>query len=175
MNQRTEETLVALLMQRDEAAMEELYERYGRALHGIIFQIVKSEELAYDTLQEVLLKIWKKIDQYDATRGRLFTWMLNIARNAAIDVVRSPAYQQWQQSYDIATNAYHLRGESMNVAHIGLEDLVAQLRPEHREMIDVLYFKGYTQQEAAEALNMPLGTVKTRVRAALNALRKIVH
>ncbi|HVG12982.1 MAG TPA: sigma-70 family RNA polymerase sigma factor, partial [Flavisolibacter sp.] len=86
--------LIALLKNKDEQAFSYLYDNYAGALYGVVKQIVTDLEVGNDVLQEVFVSIWKKIDSYDATKGRLFTWMLNIARNAAIDKTRSKNYQQ---------------------------------------------------------------------------------
>jgi RNA polymerase sigma-70 factor (ECF subfamily) len=88
-----EHELVALLKAKDNQAFSYLYDNYAGALCGIVKQIVGDMELANDVMQEVFVSIWRKIDTYDASKGRLFTWMLNIARNAAIDKTRSKNYQ----------------------------------------------------------------------------------
>ena len=85
----TEQELISLLKSRDNRAFGYLYDNYSAALFGIITQIVGDMELANDVLQEVFINVWRKIETYDPTKGRLFTWMLNIARNASIDILRS--------------------------------------------------------------------------------------
>lgn len=127
-------------------------------------------------LQEVFIKIWQHIDAFDASKGRLFTWMINIARNSAIDVLRSGKFQAFRKNLDIDTSVYK-ENEYLAVIDatdtIGLNKLVADLHEDHRKVIDLAYFKGYTQEEIAEELNIPLGTVKTRCRNALLQLKKI--
>jgi RNA polymerase sigma factor (sigma-70 family) len=101
LNQETkysEQELVILLQQRDNRAYSYLYDNYSAALNGIIRPIVNDNEQADDVLQEVLINIWRKIEFYDASKGRLFTWFLNIARNAAIDKVRSKGFRNSQQT-----------------------------------------------------------------------------
>jgi RNA polymerase sigma-70 factor (ECF subfamily) len=174
-----EEQLVALLKQKDKQAFNLLYDNYSAALFGVVLKVVPSKMLAEDILQEVFLKIWRNVEQYDPTKGRLFTWMLNIARNNAIDALRSKAHKQEHQNDAIEDrpalfNASHLSTEQ-KVEHIGLEKWVGSLKEEHRVLIDLIYFQGYTQVEVAEKLQIPLGTVKTRIKIAINHLREIIQ
>ncbi len=172
-----EKELVLLLRQRDKRGFSALYDNYSPALYGIIRKIVRSEELAQDVMQDAFVKIWKNIDGYDASKGTLFTWILNIARNTAIDRVRSQSFKQTQSAQSLNGNSPLPEVASAThqaVDHIGLDKVLPLLRPEHQEIIEYVYFKGYTQTEVAESLNMPLGTVKTRVRMAIDHLRKIL-
>lgn len=168
-----DETFIAQLKERNESAFSKLYDNYSGALYGVLVRMLNNEELAQDALQEGFVKIWKNIDSFDAGRGNLFTWMLNIVRNHAIDQLRSKNMKQKIQKLD--DNVRNIN-KSVNTAidddHIMLKELVDTLKPEHRQMIEMAYYKGYTQEELAEELNMPLGTVKTRARAALLQLRK---
>ena len=171
-----ETQIISLLHQRDKEAISLIFQHYGKVLLGNIARIVRGEEVAKDVLQEVLVKIWKNGPTYDPKKGRLFTWMLNISRNAAIDKIRTKEFRiaqniQKEDSHVSVTNhpdsAYH-----MPIDHIGLSAEVAKLEPKYVEVIDFIYFKGYSQSEAAKALDIPLGTLKTRVRYAVNELRK---
>jgi RNA polymerase sigma-70 factor (ECF subfamily) len=142
----------------------------------VIDRIVRSEDISNDVLQEAFVKIWKNIDTYSNDKGSLFTWMLNICRNMAIDMTRSKQYRQETQNQNVEDYVNVInRSEHVQLKtdHIGLKDLVARLKPEHRLLIDKIYFEGYTQEEASEELNIPLGTVKTRVRAAIIQLREV--
>jgi len=152
-----------------------LYENYAGALRSVIFNIVNEEELANDVLQEVFIKIWKQIDTYDNLKGRLFTWMLNISRNASIDTVRSKSFQNNRQNRELTEDVYTAAGSSqINTDVMGLRKVVHQLKEEYRVLVDLSYFQGYTQDEIAKALGIPLGTVKTRLRTALIQLRDII-
>lgn len=159
---------------RDKAAFAELYDNYSAALLGVVLKITRNREIAEDVLQESFVKIWKNIDSYNEERAALFTWMLNIARNDAIDKIRTKAYrtetQNIEESVDIVDrdNNVELRQDSLD-----MKRLVAKLNPQQKEVIDAVYFNGYTHEEASEVLNIPLGTLKTRVRAAMKELRKI--
>ncbi len=130
--------------------------------------IVPDRDIANDVLQEVFVKIWRQIETYDNTKGRLFTWMLNVARNASIDTIRNKNYQHSQQSKELTENVYYKAGSvQINTDKIGLRKIVYKLKEDYRVLIELSYFEGYTQDEIAKMLNIPLGTVKTRLRSAL--------
>jgi RNA polymerase sigma-70 factor (ECF subfamily) len=176
-----EDALVALLKQRNQQGYSLLYDNYARALYGVILKIVKSQELAADVLQEAFVKIWKNIDSYDKKKGSLFTWMLNIARNLAIDKTRSQQYRQGLKNQplenfvglvEIPGDAY-LETETKTDL-IGIDKILSSLRPDYQVLINLLYFQGFTQAEAAKELDIPLGTVKTRIKAALDQVREMV-
>jgi RNA polymerase sigma factor (sigma-70 family) len=170
-----EHDLVLRLRQKDEAAFGYLYDHYSAALYGVIKQIVPDGEQVNDVLQEVFINIWRRIDSYDSTKGRLFTWMLNIARNAAIDRTRSKAYQEEMRRESLeddtmAANAVVRPG----LDDYGLKKQLYKLKEEHRLLIDLSYYQGYTHEQIAKALSMPVGTVKTRIRSALIQLRTLL-
>jgi RNA polymerase sigma factor (sigma-70 family) len=171
----TEQELVSLLRNRDNKAYAYLYDNYASALNSIILQIVNDAELANDVLQEVFVNIWRRIEQYDAGKGRLFTWMLNIARNASIDTLRSKSYQNSRKNQSIQDNVDTIQVTDVlqpGIDTIGLRKVLEKLKEEQRILIELAYFKGYTHEEIAELENIPLGTVKTRIRNALIQLRE---
>jgi len=171
----SEHQLVSLLKQRDNKAFEYLYDNYSGALYNIVMQILGDVDLANDVLQEVFVNIWRKIESYDSVKGRLFTWMLNITRNAAIDVLRSRSYQNSQKNQSISDHAEFDSGgktAQLNVDNIGVRKMLEKLKREQRVLIELAYFKGYTHEEIAEIESIPLGTVKTRIRSALIQLRE---
>jgi RNA polymerase sigma-70 factor (ECF subfamily) len=168
------ESLIAMLSERNTEGMEILYDNYSSALYGVIHRIVQNEKIAEDVLQETFLKIWNNFKQYDPAKGRLFTWMVNVARNMAIDKVRSKEFSQNQKNRPLSDTVSFVDFDNQatyNPETIGLKEMVRKLEPEYRQIIDLLFFGGYTQSEAAEKLNIPLGTVKTRSRAAIMKLR----
>ena len=164
--------LVQRLLARDEMAMGLLAARYSHSLLAVIMRLVRDRALAEDLLQEGLLKVWTSIAGYDADKGRLFTWMVRVCCNQAIDAMRSPRYRfhQGNKPLDGAGAQRTPAPMSFNPEHIGLRELTRRLKPRQQEVIDLLYFGGCTQVEAAEELAIPLATVKTRARAALVAL-----
>jgi RNA polymerase sigma-70 factor, ECF subfamily len=170
-----EEDLVLLLQSKDERGFSILYDNYSSALYGVILKIVRTEEIAADVMQDAFVKIWKNIEGYNRTKGTLFTWMLNVARNTAIDKIRSQDFQNSQRNQDLDSTVEIIDSQAnsqFDIDAIGLKKVVENLRPEHRQMIDLLYFQGYTQAEVAEEFSIPLGTVKTRVKAAIVHLRQ---
>ncbi|MFN8354319.1 MAG: sigma-70 family RNA polymerase sigma factor [Spirosomataceae bacterium] len=172
-----EEELVAMLRRREQRAFTILYDNYSGALYGIILKIVRDEDIAADVMQDSFVKMWRNIDAYNATKGSLFTWMLNVSRNTAIDKIRSQDYQQSQQNQPIESTVSIVEQSEpieTQVDAIGLRKVIDTLRPEYRTLIELIYFQGYTQAEVSEELGIPLGTVKTRVKAALTQLRGLV-
>jgi len=173
---QSEEELVACLQRNDRGAYEYLYDHYSAALYGVIHRVVAHDETANDVLQEAFVKIWNGIGSYDAKKGKLFTWMLNISRNMAIDKTRSKDYnnnQKNQSTENVVSQIGRLKTDSIRPDHIGLAEIVDKLDPNEKFLIDLTYFKGYTQSEIAEEYNIPLGTVQTRLRRANMNLRKI--
>jgi RNA polymerase sigma factor (sigma-70 family) len=172
----TEQELVAALKDRDAGAFNYLYDHYSASMYTVVKQMVHNSETANDVLQEVFVNIWRKIESYDPAKGRLFTWMLNIARNASIDTLRSRSFQNSQKNQEITETVHNISGPSSltNIDSIGLRKLLQKLKPEYRMLIELAYFKGYTQEEIAEIEDIPLGTVKTRIRNALIQLRSFL-
>ncbi|MES2389695.1 MAG: sigma-70 family RNA polymerase sigma factor [Bacteroidota bacterium] len=171
-----EETLVSLLQQGEAQAFNTLYDNYSPALYGILLKIVKVEEEAEDLLQEAFLKIQANIYRYDRSRGTLFTFMLNITRNLAIDRLRSAGHINRQKTDNSDSYVHIPDSQTSDLQHeyIGLAETVEKLKPEQRRLIDLAYFQGYTQTEISEEYDIPLGTVKTRMRAAIQTLRKLL-
>lgn len=169
-----ESQLVAWLQDRNQQVMSVLYDRYSAALFGVIKKVVLDEAAAEDLLQETFLKIWRSGTQYSADKGRLFTWMLNVARNTAIDYIRSKRFKESIQTDELDVHTVVNERVTTPVDHIGLKEVIATLKPEHQQVLDLLYFGGLTQDQAAEELGIPLGTVKTRARTAVQVLRKLL-
>ncbi|QHV95188.1 RNA polymerase sigma factor [Spirosoma endbachense] len=171
-----EDELVEALKARSQKAYSVLYDRYAPTLLAIICKVVKDNDEAENVLQDTFVKIWRHIDSYDAGKGRLFTWILNIARNTGINFLRSQRNSDHTDIQTLADSVHTDRNaisDAINVNHIGVSDTVARLDPKLRQMIDLIYFEGYTQQEVADHLKMPLGTVKTRTRMALQQLKDL--
>ena len=170
----SQEELLALINKKDERAFTHLYDMYSKSLFSVINVLIKNREEAEDVLQEVFVKIWKNIDSYNEGKGRFYTWILNIARNTSIDKLRSKNFNNSQKNLS-SDNFVHLLDESNKSAFkidaIGIQEFIQKLKPKCIALIDLLFFKGYTQQEASEALEIPLGTVKTQNRNCINDLR----
>ncbi len=168
-----QDALVQGLVRQYPGALSELCDRYCAALFGIVLPIVQSQELAEQFIQDIFMKVWKRCNDYDAGKGRLFTWLLIIARNTAIDATRTAYFQHYKKTDSPCLLVYMPGSDLSNTDHIGLRDIVTGLDGKYRDLIDLVYFKGYTQEEAAEELGVPLGTVKTRLRHAIGALRQV--
>lgn len=173
----TEEDLITLIRSGNQNAFSYLYDNYSKALFGVIYNIVGNATEAEDILQNVFLKIWSNFYLYDQEKGRLYTWMLNIARNSAIDYTRSRQNKMNLKNFssDMLVNEIN-KAHSNNVSydHIGLKNVLDELKQDHQTIIDLAYYKGYTQEEIAKKLNLPFGTVKTKVRQAIITLRRII-
>ena len=171
----SEEELVSKLKSQDTLAIQALYDMYSGALLGVISRIIQHTEVAEDLLQETFIKIWNSAGSYDNSKGRLFTWMMNIARNLSIDKLRSKDFKNSNKNQDIENNVDFIDAQkevTFNADLLGIKELVTSLKPEFKTVLDMVYFKGYTHVEAAEELNLPLGTVKTRIRMGIMELRK---
>jgi RNA polymerase sigma factor (sigma-70 family) len=172
-----EAQLVDKLRSRDRKALEYLYDHYSAAVYGVILRIVIREEVAEEVLQDVFLKIWDRFDNYDSSKGRLFTWIINIARNQAIDKTRSKEIGKGKRTADIENVVDRIdaaRHAEQETDSIGLKDVLKSLSKEQQFVIEYLYLRGYTQSELAEEFNLPLGTIKTRLRLAMQQLRIIL-
>ena len=155
-------------------ALEYLYDNYAGALYSVVFRIIKREDIAEEVLQDVFLKVWDKFEQYDTAKGKLFTWLVNIARNQAIDKTRSKEINQELKTGGIEKLVHSVDSQKQveqDTEAIGVKEILKKLPEEQQFVMEHLYFKGYTQSELAEEFNIPLGTVKTRTRMALQQLR----
>lgn len=168
--------ILSLLLSRDEKGFNYLYKNYSGALYGVIIRIVRYEEEANEVLQDVFVKIWNSIKSFDANKGSLYTWMLNIARNSSIDRLKSKSFQNHlknQELPDFVHDHAHLSTEQKHEFN-EIQKGVNTLREDYKILINKAYFGGFTQEEISEELGIPLGTVKTRTRAALLELKNIL-
>ena len=173
-----EELLISNFKKKDVKAFEILYEMYYKNILGVVFNIVRDKATAEEVTQDAFIKAWNKADTYSEKKGRFFTWILNIARNASIDKVRSKDFKNASKNLDgqifVDILGTH---DNLNTATdaIGIKKFVNQLAETCKSIIELLYFKGYTQKEASESLKMPLGTVKTKSRNCINSLRLMLQ
>lgn len=171
--------LVKLVQSKSEKGFHTLYNKYCGALYGIILKLVKRTDVADDLLQDTFVKIWKHIDSFDSSRGTLYTWMLNIARNQAVDYLRSATHQKelLQVEIDLFSHCTdsigNITSNSCAIEFRDFKNKALQLNPKYTEVIDLIYFYGWTQEQTAEILKLPLGTIKTRARKALSLLKML--
>ncbi len=173
----SEEELIVLLKEKNENGFHYLYDHYSGALYGIVLRIVQSKEYAEEVIQDVFVKIWNSIHQYDASKGRFYTWMINIARNTAIDYLKSKGFQNElknQSLPDFVYNTAELSTTNNSSDYIGFSNVLENLEVDKQELINLAYYQGYTQHEISEKLKIPLGTVKTKMRNALMKLKDLL-
>lgn len=167
-----QELIIPLLKARDKAAIELLYDHYAKALFGVVLRIVHSRELAEQVMQDTFVKAWRCGENYDESKGRLFTWLLKIARNTAIDATRTSHFRQGQRTDSLNETTCPGCGHAFNADTLGLRELVVGMDEKYGQLIELVYFQQFTQKEASETIGLPLGTVKTRMRRAISTLRK---
>ena len=177
----SEEELILLLKTGDQSAFSYLYDNYAGALNTVICKLISDQHLAEDILQEAFVKIWNNFPNYDSLKGRLFTWMLNITRNLTIDTIRSKGYRKQakiQNSGNAVDNTVDTISSNTNTIEsfdaLGIRKHLTLLKDDQKQIIDLAYFGGFTQDEISKQLAIPLGTVKTRMRTAIMELRKIL-
>lgn len=166
--------LAELLKAKNREAFSTLYDQYSATLFNIIGKIVRNTKASEELLQDIFIKVWKNIDRYDASKGTLFTWMLNITRNTCIDYLRSSRHKRELNSHPLDEGETTLTA-GCNMPYTPenseLRGWALKLDHKYRQIIDLIYFWGYTQEDVSKILNIPLGTVKTRSRNGLQQLR----
>lgn len=173
----SEEELIYLLKNRDQFAFSYLYDNYSAVLFGIIYKMLENREVSEDVLQEAFIKIWNNFTNYDPSKGRLFTWMLNLTRNLTIDTIRSKGYKKQakiQNSENAVNNITDKANTTDRFDALGIRKHLTLLKNDQKEIIDLAYFGGLTQEEISQKLDIPLGTVKTKMRTAILELRKVL-
>lgn len=167
--------LIARLRDKDENAqnaMADLYDRYSGIVYGVALRVLGDTTAAEDVLQEVFLQLWRKPEIFDAERGRLAPWLAVIARNRAIDVVRKRPHEEDVDEIPIASGVDLEEISARRLAVEKVRGVLANLPPEQRTALEMAFFAGMTHTEIARKTGEPLGTVKTRIRSALLAVRK---
>ena len=170
---KLEQHIVSLLQDEDKRAIPLIYENYSDTLYGIILKVTNNEALAEDALQETFIKVWRYAKKYDASKAKLFTWLYRIARNTAIDKLRSHNLKFDKEIQISNSNVHRLPAMSLNQDTIDLKKHVATLDTKYQIVLKALFFEGMTQQEASDELEIPLGTIKSRLKIGLRELKKI--
>ena len=168
--------LVQRMQRRDSRALAELYDRYGRIVYALILRVVRDVGIAEDLVQETFLRVWNRVHGFDAQKGSIGPWLLAVARNRAIDYLRSAAGRERNAVEYEETDHPALYGNMEKDILASdkarrVKSAVEKLSPNQRQVIELAYFEGLSQTEMAERMGQPLGTVKTWVRTALKNLR----
>lgn len=172
MSSLIEKHIIALLAEKDEKALSLLYDHYGETLYGVACKVVQDEDLAQDVLQESFIKIWKNANTYDASKAKLFTWIFRITRNTAIDKLRSLQNTAHKEIQIAVSDVYTMGENSIIPEHLDVRENLEKIAPKYKIVLEALFFQGMTQQEASKALNIPLGTIKSRLKTGLRELGK---
>jgi RNA polymerase sigma factor (sigma-70 family) len=172
----SDEALVALCARADQAALAELYDRYGRVAYGLAFRVLRDEGLAEDAVQEAFLAVWRSAARFIPERAKASTWILTLVHRRAVDQVRRSERRR-AEPLDLAPD--ETDGSTEDVAWLRLERERVQaalrlLPDQQREALELAYYGGFTQSELAERLGQPLGTIKSRMFAGLARLRELL-
>jgi RNA polymerase sigma-70 factor, ECF subfamily len=173
--------LIERLRSRDPQAMADLYDRFSKVVFSVIVRVVRNASVAEELTQEAFLRAWNRGGDFDASRGRIGPWLLTIARNRAIDYLRSTAGQQQANTFELVSServTLFVNNEQRMLDQEQARRIRAgfsKLNENQRKVLELAYFEGLSQSEMAEKLGQPLGTVKTWVRTALSTLRENFH
>mgnify|MGYP005847958441 FL=1 len=173
----SDEALLALVARGEEAALQQIFRRYAGAFLGLARRLGLDSASQEDVVQEVFSKIWRNSREFDPRRASARAWLLAIAHHTTVDHLRrlGARPQALEPTVD-ESEAFDLPGpgldEERHLDRIRLRRALTHLEPAEREVIEMLFFQGYAHQEAALKLNIPLGTLKTRARRALNRLKE---
>lgn len=170
-----EKEIVSLLKHGDKKAISILYENYSDALYGVIKKIIRDDDTAQDVLQESFVKIWRYSKKYDSSKAKLFTWLYRIAYNTAIDKVRSLKNKDGIEVQIDKSSVYKISSGELNQDVLDIQKHLNSIDEKYQIVINALFFEGMTQQEASEELDIPLGTIKSRLKIGLRELKKIYN
>ena len=168
-----EKEIVTLLEKGDKKAITLLYEYYADSLYGVIQKIITDEDTAQDVLQESFVKIWRYAKKYDSSKAKLFTWLYRIAYNTAIDKVRSQKNKSGKEVQIETSAVYKITSNELNQDVLDIRKHLSSLDKKYQIVLNALFFEGMTQQEASDELDIPLGTIKSRLKIGLRELKKI--
>jgi RNA polymerase sigma factor (sigma-70 family) len=176
LGQLTDEDVLARVARADEAALAEIYDRFGRLAYGLAYRILRDAALAEDAVQDAFLAVWRTAVAFDPARGKASTWVLTIAHRRSVDLVRREDRRRGQPLDDAPSASGEATDETAAVREQrrAVQEALAQLPPEQREALELAYYGGLSQSELAERLGVPLGTVKSRMFSALAKLRDLL-
>lgn len=170
-----EKDIVNLLENGDKKAITLLYENYADALYGVIKKVISDEDTAQDVLQETFVKVWRYSKKYDSSKAKLFTWLYRIAYNTSIDKIRALKNKTENEVQIETSSVYKVSFGELNQDVLDLKKHLGNLDKKYQIVINALFFEGMTQQEASDELDIPLGTIKSRLKIGLRELKKIYN
>jgi RNA polymerase sigma-70 factor (ECF subfamily) len=171
-NNMEDAALIERIRSGDETAMADIYDRYSGIVYGIALRVLGSTTAAEDVLQEIFLQLWRNPQAFDANRGKLAPWLAVIARNRAIDHLRKRPPEDDLEEVAVSTGVNLEDEAARRQAVEKIRSVLSQLPPEQRRAVEMAFFEGLTHTEIAAKTGEPLGTIKTRIRTALLAVRK---
>jgi RNA polymerase sigma factor (sigma-70 family) len=173
----SDEAVVALVARSDQAALAELYDRFGRVAYGVALRIVRDEKLAEDAVQEGFLTAWRNADRFMPERAKAATWLLTLVHRRSVDVVRRENRRRAEFLPEEDDGATSLSAEDdawLRLERERVQAALRQLPDQQREAIELAYYGGFTQSELAERLGQPVGTIKSRMFTGLARLRELL-
>jgi len=172
----SDEALVSLVARSDDAALAELYDRFGRVAYGLALRIVRDPSLAEDVVQEAFLSVWRSAQRFVAERAKASTWLLTLVHRRAVDLVRREEPRRGEP----LERAPHETGDAtdaeawLRLRRAQVQDALRRLPDQQREALELAYYGGFTQSELADRLGLPLGTIKSRTFTGLSRLRELL-
>ena len=172
----SDEAVLALVSRADEAALGELYDRYGRVAYGLALRVVRDRALAEDAVQEAFLAVWRSAGSFLAEQGKPSTWILTLVHRRAVDLVRREERRRTEPLDEVAQPTGEATDEEawLRAQRQVVQEALRKLPPDQREAIELAYYGGFTQSELAERLGQPLGTIKSRMFTGLRRLRELL-
>jgi RNA polymerase sigma factor (sigma-70 family) len=168
------QSIIERVQTQDETVIAQLYDDYGAALYGVAHRIVGVHYLSEQVVQDTFVKIWKYGPYYDNNKGHLFSWMIKITRNTAIDVLRSSLYHSYRCTSTIDNVALGLKADQADPHLMDVRQIVAKLDDKYRIVVERIFFDGFSQKELSEELEIPVGTIKSRLYIAKRELRGLM-
>lgn len=178
-----DQTLLALINAAQPEALNTLYQRYSRMVYSLAMHMVSNHETAEEITLDVFIRVWHRSQTYQPKQGRVSTWLISMTRNRAIDYLRAQQTRldqsalRWEDilhALPPSTNGNPEQTLEQSLNHAQIHRVLSQLPPEQQIPLILAFFKGRTHREIAETLNEPLGTIKTRIRLALQKLRRML-
>lgn len=166
---QNDDVLIQQLKNREESALSLLYDKYSGAIYSVILKMIRDEGKAQNILQDTFMTVWDKAENYDANKGRFYTWVYRIAKNKTLNVLRKS--DPFIQTEDFSVHNNKEDAVSIDPEYLELNGAVTQLEAHHKEAIELVYFKGLTHREAHIEMDVPLGTFKSYIRQAIKQLR----